>query len=246
MANLGIVKPSEQGTSVQATELASPYVDGYGRAFHYAYDTTAVGRGYMAVAAATIANHNSMSLATANVVGDTYFDVTLGGTAATKDQYKDGWLTVNDGLGEGRTYPIEGHEAQATTTGDLIVDLAEQIDTVSAISASNIDLTYNLYDELRVADTNQTFVPVGVPICVGGLGAAEYGYVQTWGPCAVFHDEAPAALGEDMTLGAGTGAGQVEGKDGAAEPFVGTDGPTTAVADEYQLMYLKLDPGVGA
>ena len=241
MGKLGVQTPWQQGTTTKAVSIGTSYEDGWGRVWKYAYAAAAVARGKIGVAAATIANHNSMNFATAPAIGDTSVLVTLLGTAVTADQYKDGWLTVNDGLGEGRTYRIEGHPAQATTTGNVRIYLAEAIDTVSAITVLNVDLNYNKYDELRVADTNQTFIPVGVPTCVGGLGAAEYGYVQTWGPCSVFQDEATAALGEDVILGAGTGAGQVEGKDGAAEPFIGTGGPATAVADEYQLTYLKLD-----
>jgi len=233
----------DQGTSTKLNSLGLGYSDGYGRVFHYAYAAGAVGRGKVGVAAATIANHNNLSFAVVPAVGDKSVSVTLGGTAVTADQYKDGWLVVQDGTGEGRAYRIEGHGAQATTTGNVTIYLAEVIDTASALAATGTDLIYNKYQSVRPqVTTTQTYIPIGVPICVGGLGAAEYGWVQTWGPCAVWQDEATAGLGEDLTLGSGTGTGQVEGRDTDVEPLVGSSGPAAGVADEYQLVYLRLDP----
>jgi len=239
---LTAIQVSAQGTTTpQGASVGTRHADQYGRVFYYAYATTAVGRGKVARAAATIANHNSMSFAVAPAVGDKEVSVTLGGTAATAEQYKNGWLTVNDGTGEGRTYRIEGHGAQATTTGTLVVTLAEAIDTVGVLSEANVDLNYNKYDELLPpADNSQAYIPVGVPIMVGGLGAAEYGYIQTWGPCSVWRDEATSVLGEDLTWGVGTGTGQVEGRDASTEPIIGTDGPAAGVATEYQLAYLRI------
>lgn len=243
MVELAVVTPSTQGTSTQAVSIGTPYRDEHGRAFRYAYCATAIGRGKLGAAAAAVANHNNLSFQTAPAVGDTEVKVTLGGTAATANQYKDGWLVVNDGTGEGRAYPIEGHQAQSTTTGTLKVWLKEAIDTAGATAESNVDLIYNRYDEILVqSGTTQTYTPVGVPFCVGGLGSSEYGYIQTWGACAVWADEANDAVGSSITYGAGTGTGQYECNDASTEPFIGVTGPTTVVATEYHLVYLMVDP----
>lgn len=241
MSKLAVISSSAQGTTVQHVSIGTRFEDAFGRTFHYGYAATAVARGFVGVSAAVVAAHDNLNFATAPVVGDKIIYVTLDTGAITADQYKDGWAVVQDGTGEGRAYPIEGNLAQATTTGTATIYLKEEIDTAGALSEANVDLLYNRYDELRVANTTQAFIPAGVPIMVGGLGASEFGYVQTWGPCSVYQDEATATLGEDMTLGAGTGAGQVEGEDSAVEPFIGTSGPAASVADEYQLIYLKLD-----
>lgn len=241
MSSAGAVNPSEQGKTTQQVSLGHRFEDRFNRVFYYAYAATAVGRGKVARAAAVIANHNNLSFQTAPAVNDMSVSVTLGGTAATADQYKDGWLVVQDGTGEGRAYPVEGHGAQTSTTGTLEVFLKEPIDTAGALSEANVDLIYNKYDELLPpADNGQAYIPVGVPICVGGLGSSEYGYIQTWGPCSVWQDEATANLGEDLTWGAGTGTGQVEGRDASTEPIIGTAGPAAGVATEYQLVYLRI------
>ncbi len=237
---LGAIHPAAQGTTTAQVSVGTRHEDAYGRTFHYGFAAAAVGRGKMAIEALVIANHNSMSFQTAPAVGDTSAKVTLGGTAATDEQYKDGWFVVQDGTGEGRAYRIEGHGAQTATTGTLEVFLAEAIDTAGATAETNVDLIYNSFDEIRIdADQAQTDTPVGVPIGVGGLGASEFGYVQTWGPCAVWRDAAET-LGEQISLGGTTGIGQVEKFDAVAEPIIGRGGPAVGVATEYQLMYLQL------
>jgi hypothetical protein len=241
MSKLAAIATSEQGQSTAQVSIGTRFEDAFGRVYYYAYAATAVGRGKVARAAAVVANHNNMSFQTAPAVGDSSVKVTLGGTAATAEQYKDGWLVNQDGTGEGRAYRIEGHEAQTSTTGTLEVFLAEKIDIVMATAESNVDLIYNRYDELLPpADNAQAYIPVGVPNMVGGLGASEFGYIQTWGPAAVWQDEATANLGEDLTWGAGTGTGQVEGRDASTEPIIAGAGPAAGVADEYQLVYLRI------
>ncbi|KKM68596.1 hypothetical protein LCGC14_1459290 [marine sediment metagenome] len=241
MSKLATISTSAQGTSSALVSIGTRHEDAFGRVFYYSKCTTAIGRGKAGVAAATITNHDNLSFQTAPAVGDQSVKVTLGGTAATAEQYKDGWLVNQDGTGEGRIYRIEGHEAQTSTTGVLEVFLADRIDIVMAISETNVDLNYNKYDELRPQDsTTQTFIPVGVPMMVGGLGASEFGYIQTWGPCAVWQDEATANLGEQLTFGAGTGTGQLEGRDAVTEPLFAVSGPAASVADEYQLVYITI------
>lgn len=240
MSKLAAIIPSEQGTTVAQVSVGTRFEDAFGRVFYYGFATAAVGRGKVALEALVIANHNNLSFQTAPAVGDKIVKVTLGGTAVTAEQYKDGWLVVNDGTGEGRIYSIEGNDAQTGTTSTAIIYLQEAIDTAGATGELNVDLIYNSYDELRVAaDNGQTDIPAGVPIMVGGLGASEFGYLQTWGPAAVERDAAET-LGTMITLGTGTHLGQVEAYGNVAEPIIGQGGPAVGVADEYQLMYLRL------
>ena len=240
MSKLAAINTSAQGTSTAQVSIGTRYEDAFGRVFYYGFAAAAVGRGKMALEAIVIGNHNNQSFQTAPAVGDKIVKVTLGGTALTAEQYKDGWLVVQDGTGEGRAYRIEGCDAQTSTSGTAVIYLQERIDTAGAVSESNVDFIYNSYDELRVAaDTGQTDIPAGVPFMVGGLGASEFGYLQTWGPVAVERDAAET-LGEMITLGTGTQAGQVESYGNVNEPVIGQGGPAIGVADEYQLMYLRL------
>src|SRR3990167_2506565 len=241
MSKLAAIEPGAQGTTVGQVSIGTRHEDAFGRVFYYAFAATAVGRGKVARDAAAIANHSNMSFQTAPAVGDTSVKVTLGGTALTADQYKDGWLVNQDGTGEGRIYKIEGCDAQTSTSGTAVIYLAEQIDIVMGVSESNVDFVYNHYDELLPpADNGQNYLPVGVPVMVGGLGASEYGYIQTWGPAGVWRDEADDALGDEFTWGAGTGTGQIEGRDAVTEVGFGFFGPVAGVDTEYQLAFLQI------
>lgn len=241
MSKFSAINPGAAATSTANVSIGTRHEDAFGRVFYYAYCATAIGRGKVGIAAATIANHNNLSWAVAPAIGDKTVKVTLGGTALTADQYKDGWLTVNDGTGEGRTFRIEGNDAQTSTTGTGVIYLAEAMDMAGALSETNVDLEYNLFDNVRVhPDTTQTYVPAGVPIMSGGLGSSKYGYIQTWGDCAVWRDEADAGLGDPFTFGAGTGTGQIENTDAATELTFGRFGPAAGVDTEYQRVFLQI------
>lgn len=238
---LGAIAPYEQGQSTQQAPLGTRYEDAFGRVWHYAEAASAVGRGKLALTALSDSNDENLSFQTAPAIGDKTVKVTLGGSALTLNEYKDGWFVVQDGTGEGRAYRIEGNDAQTSTTGTGVIYLSEEIDTAGALSESNVDLVHNRYDDLRVdSDQGQTDTAAGVPICVGGLGASEFGYVQTWGAASVWRDAAET-LGNQLTLGATTGTGQVEAFDAVGEPIVGRGGPVEGVAGEYQLAYLEID-----
>lgn len=218
------------------TPLGLKYCDPYGRTFRLAKAAgTALARGKISVNATQDAEHDNLSFATAPVLGATEVSVTIGTSAITKNEYKDGWLVVQDGAGEGRAYPIEGHEAIGSAgTGTFV--LAEPIDTLGVISQTNVDLVKNIYQELVISATDQADLPVGVPVVAV---AADYFFMaQTSGPCAVLMDEAIAS-GLTVTIGTGV-AGAVEALDAAGEPIVGTQ-ITTGVDTEYQLINLKLE-----
>ena len=238
--NLATTNPFEMG-STQLVRMGKRYRDQHGRTFHYCEaGSTALAPGKLVVAKAVVANHNNLSFQTAPAIGDTEVKVTLGGTAAVVDLYKDGWLNIQDGTGEGQSYPIEGHPAQTSTTGTLTVTLKEQIRVAGALAQSNVDLILNKYKEVLVeADQAQTDVAVGVPIVT--ITADYFGWLQTWGPCSVWRDSAEG-LGAPLTSGATTGTGQIEDLDTIAQHLVGHGGPAVGVADEYQLCYLQLAP----
>ena len=240
MSSAGAVNPSEQGNTTQQVSVGHRFEDRFNRVFYYAKAATAVVRGTVGIAAAVITSHNLMNFAVAPAVGDMDVTVTLASAAATEDQYKDGWLVVQDGTGEGRAYPVEGHSAQTSTTGNLVVHLKEPIDTAGAIGELNVDLLYNRYDEMRPSPgSGEDYIATGVPICVGGLGVGEFGYVQTWGACAVWRDAAET-LGRMLTFGGTTGTGQIEEHNHVDEVILATGGPAIGVETEYQLCYLRI------
>lgn len=209
-----------------------------GRVFRYcqAGSSSDLTRGKLVVAPTETDNHQNMSFASAPAVGDREVTVTLGGTAATADQYKDGWLVVISDTGAGRAYPVEGHPAQSTATGNLTITLKDTIDTAGAISESNVCLLKNPWHGVVESAADQNDMPTGVPVVA--ITKSYYGWVQTGGPCAVLMDEAVTA-GDVVTTGSST-TGAVEAKDDASEPHVGI-AMTTSEDAHYELVDLRID-----
>lgn len=225
-------------SSVKEHKLGDIYRDAFGRTFVYSKAGAAnLSRGKLTVAGDIVANHTNMSFAVAPTAGDKVVYVTLGGTAATKDQYKDGWLVVQDGTGEGRAYPVEGNLAQATTTGTCTVYLAEPIDTTGALSEANVDLMLGKWNGTVISATDQADAPTGVPIVA--VTAAYYYWSQTGGIAAVLMDETASPVGGVLTIGSST-AGAVEELDAVAEPVVGEVVQQAGVDTEYQAINLQI------
>jgi hypothetical protein len=235
-----ILSPSTpfQQSSTQLIELGAKYAqDSTGRVWHYCQAGAAtLARGKYNVSATQDAQRVNLSFSVAPAIGDYIVSVTIGTGAATANDYKDGWLVVQDGTGEGRAYPIEGHDAiTASTAGKFL--LKEPIDTAGALSETNVDLIKNLYDDIVISVADQADSPVGV--CNVALTATYYGWVQTYGACSVLMEETIAA-GAAIAPGETT-VGSVQTNDGAGEAVLGIMGPHAGVDTEYTLVYLRLE-----
>lgn len=141
----------------------------------------ALAAGVTVGAVPVVANHSNLALASTSqiAVGSTKITVTLGGTAATADQYLDGTLVVNDGGGVGQDLLIVGNSAQASTSGTVDVYLAEGLNTALVIATSKITLQPNPNSAVTVGAAAAT-----TPI-VGDTGfavaASSYFWAQTRG-----------------------------------------------------------------
>lgn len=223
--------------AVELYEVGQRYSSPDGRVFRYAKaGGSTLARGKLTVAPTVVANHINLSWQTAPAVGDRTVKVTLGATAATADQYKAGFLVVQDGTGEGRAYKIAGHPA-GLSAGTLTIYLQDAIDTAGVLSEANVDLIANPWRGAVISVTDQADQPTGVPVVA--IAAGEFGFIQTGGPCSVLMDEA-ITNGQAVTTGTGV-AGAVEALDAAGEVQVGIMAGTAGVDTEYQLVELMLD-----
>lgn len=233
--NLAAIR-TDKISAVKEHALGDVYKDASGRTFVYAKaGATALSRGKLTVAADPVANHQDMSFAVAPAVGDTKIQVTLGATAATADQYRDGWMVVNDGTGEGRAYPVEGNAA-ADSAATCIVYLKEGIDTAGALSEANVNLIPGKWNGTVISAADQADMPTGVPNVA--VTAAYYYWSQVGGPCAVLADETLSPVGGVVTIGSST-AGAVEELDAVAEPVVG-EVMIAGVDGEYPVINLQI------
>lgn len=156
-----------------------------GREFRYGQaGAVALTAGQLMQIPAVIANHQALVTAAA-AVNATKVTVTLAGTAATADQYIDGYLVVRDTstTGAGQAFPISGNSAQTSTTGTVDVYLAEGVaEALTSASVSNLELSpYGGVLVSTSADTTERVV--GVPQV--DVPAASYAWFQTRGVSGV-------------------------------------------------------------
>lgn len=222
-------------SSVQLVPLGSYDETLDGRGYRYARaGATTLDPGKLAVNADLVANHTNIVVAAAVAVGAVKVTATLGATAATADQYRDGFLTVNDAAGEGITYRISGHPS-AGSAGVISVNLAEPVE-VALTTSSEVTLKKNPYADVVISATDQADQAVGVPNV--SITNAYCGWLQTKGECAVLADEA-VTKGLALTIGTGV-AGAVEALDGLGEQQIGV--ASEALVDtEYRSAYLSID-----
>lgn len=172
-------------SATQTHQLGQFAYTGDGRTFRYCQaGATALGAGLLAQIPAVVPNHQALVTAAA-AVNATQITVTLAGTAATADQYRDGYAIIRDTstTGAGQAFPITGNTAQTVTTGTVTVNLGEGVAT-ALTSASITNLELSPFRNCLISDHNVTTqYVVGVPQI--SVTAAYYGWFQVQGVASV-------------------------------------------------------------
>ena len=234
---------AKRESSVQQHPLGTRGIDPNGNIYRYVSAGEALGAGVVVMQAAGVANHD-MDLVTAAAAAEaTSVTVTLGGTAATLDQYKQGYLVVNAGPGEGHIYAIAGHPA-ADSSATLAVRLEDGDDIKVALTSSSLcGLMANPYSSVEVYDADDIDgIPCGV--ATTAVTSGYYAWVQTWGFAAVLVDVA-STLGLPVRVSDGTnGATEPLDRDGTHEnePAIGIASLISAVTTDYGVVYLQISP----
>jgi hypothetical protein len=171
-------------TSKQHT-LGTLAVTRDGRQFRYGQaGAVALTAGKMHQIPAVIANHQAL-VTLAAAVNATKITVTLGGTAATADQYIDGYAIIRDTstTGAGQAFPISGNSAQTVTTGNADIYITEGVaEALTSASVTNLELSpYGGVLITTTADTTESCI--GVPQI--DTAAASYCWFQVRGVAAV-------------------------------------------------------------
>lgn len=222
-------------SDTQAHPLGALGITKDGRKYRYARaGATALDPGKLTVNSTIVANHENIAVAAAAAVGAKSVTVTLGATAATADQYKDGYLVINDAAGEGVAYLIKGHPA-ADSAASLTVELDQPL-AVALTTSSEATLIANKFADVVISAADQADTPAGVPNVA--IAATEFGWLQTGGVCSVLADET-LTVGKECTIGSSV-TGAVELQDAVAEPVVGI-AIQAGVDTEYRAVDLTLD-----
>ena len=217
-----------------------------GRAFRYVeVGGSDIAAGAVVQAAAGVANHDMDLAITTAASAASSVTVTLGSTAATADQYKDGWLHINDGTtGEGHVYKIKSNAAG--DSGGTCVLTLEDDDTLVTVLTNGTHLAglaVNTYSNVIISPTTVTNVAVGVAPRL--LTTDYYGWIQTWGEAAGLANAA-GVIGQHVRVGGASTAGGTEDMDfdgsGENEQIVGVQMLIASAATDYAFVYLTISP----
>lgn len=222
--------------STQRHTLGSIGVTADGRIFRYslagAVDLSA---GKLVTSQAKVANHTNATAAAAAAVGDRTVSVTVGATAVTADQYKDGYLTVIDVAGVGQNLRIAGNTA-CSSSGTTVVSLQDPL-TVALTTSSKVSLVYNPWASTIISASAVALFACGVPQL--SVTAGYYHWAQTGGMASVLSDGVIGKASGAIISDAVNGAVEVEVA-GTVTQRVGT-APEATVDAKYYPLYLTID-----
>lgn len=220
-------------STTQRHRLGELVTAGDGRAYRYCKaGATALVPGKLQQAAAEATNHQNVAPAAA-AIGATSVTVTLGATAATANQYAEGFLAITVTPGQGYQYKIKSHPA-ADASATLVLTLEDPIE-VALTTSSRCDLSTNPYSAVVVNPTTATSAAVGV--AVNNIAASSFGWLQVRGPAVVLADGA-------LTVGVNVSASNAVA--GAVEAAVTAQAACgvciTGIADtEYGMVNLNIN-----
>jgi hypothetical protein len=207
-----------------------------GRVYRYSFNGAVdLAAGKLNTTVAKVTNHTNNAVATAAAIGARQVTVTLGATAATVDQYKDGYLVINDSTGVGCAYRIDGHPAAALST-NLTVNLTEGV-AIALTTSSKASLVPNPWSgsivsaaaaALFVNGTNNTIVT-----------ASNYYWSQTAGIASVLSDGVIGKGSDAIVSASVNGAAVVEGTSAVTQRVAVA--PEATVDTKYYPLFLTLE-----
>lgn len=161
-----------------------------GRVFRFArVGALAAVAGSLYQAAAAVPNHLAQTPAAAAIGATQVVITTLGATAATENQYAEGYMQVDTTPGNGIMYGINSHLANAGSAALTLNLEKDDAIQVALTTASRVGLIANPYAAVIVTPTTATNVCVGVPLVAAA--ALAYCWIQTWGPCPMLINGTP-------------------------------------------------------
>jgi len=220
-------------TSDQRQVLGAEMAFPDGRKFRYvANGGTAIGEGLVVASEAPAGNHDEdLVITTSPSVGDTTISITLGGTAAAKDLYAEGYLFFNlASTTPHEMYKIKGHALIASSgTGEITIDEPDGFQTAITAGTDTAGLIKSPYKDIVVAPAAVAGRFVGVTCA--DLEADYYGWVQVAGIASAKIDGTPAVgtlvgassnhAGQLLAIGADTtpALARLHGKAGVDNEF---------------------------
>ena len=232
-------------TSSQKQKLGTRAVTPDGRVFYYAENSGSAitTSGQVVNGIAAVSAHDG-DLATAALAAGSLTVTTTSSLTVTKDQYKDGYLFINDNAAQGEVYRVKSNTAVSSAAGcEITVDEPDGIRTAFTTS-TQLGLMYSPYKDIAIVDGNgtQTTGPVGVTTIP--VTADYFCWIQTAGPAAVLMGaQVVNALGDAIAISQQDEDGTVEATDYSDESDIANLGVAMGVigvATEYQWVMLDI------
>ncbi len=187
------------------------------RAFVYCRNgSLGISLAYMTSALAVVGNHIEIAQTAYGLAkGAVDVEVLVAGTAVTQDQYKDGYLIVNEGTGLGQIYRIKSHD---TSAGGAAFDVTLFDDIITAVpAASDISLLANPFRDVVVFPVTEVGPATGVPLI--DVTAEYYFWAQIKGLAGMIVDS-----GDNIVVGNNVGVPGTYNDPGAVGvPTAGTN-----------------------
>ena len=194
------IDPFLEDNATQQWPLGTKLRDGE-RWFRYVLaGGTSLVAGNVLGAKAVIAGHLDEALNSA-VKGATAVLFTPSATAITANEYRDGYLNINDDAGEAYALKVLNHLAETTGTTEFTVNLIDPVAVALGAGATGT-LVQSPYGEvIQVAVTTRVGQAVGAGC--GIVTNAQFGWIQTHGPASVL-GAGTLVIGDDVIVPTGT------------------------------------------
>ena len=232
-------------TSDQKQKLGTKAVLPDGRVFYYAENSgAAITTAGQIVDGIAAVGADDGDLATAALAAGSLTVTTTTSLTTTKDQYKDGYLFVNDVAGQGEVYRVKSNTAVSSAAGcEITLDESDGIRTAFT-TGTQFGLMYSPYKDIKIIDGDGTMTTGALGVTTIPVTADYFCWVQTAGPAAVLSGAATYVVGDAI------GTSQASGESGAADLWdvsseedtrpIGTSMGVVSVDTEYGWVMLAI------
>lgn len=214
-----------------------------GRRYAYAKAGAALIAGDLLQGVALVAGDDTDLVTAATAVGSKLITFTSA-TSTAANFYNEGWVHVNlasdpKAMGLYSAAKRNAHLVLTSGAGDIINLAAGETVRVALGSSDEIGLNKNEFDGVVVAPTTATNRHVGVTTTA--IASGSYGFVQTFGVCAI--NVVGSTVVSSRVLGLTTTEGQVnpEAETAGIGSYVGDVMVVATTAAQLGLVFLRID-----
>ena len=231
-------------TSTQKQKLGTRAVTPDGRVFYYAENSgTAITTAGQIVDGIAAVGADDGDLATAALAAGSLTVTTTTSLTVTKNQYKDGYLFVNDNAAQGEVYRIKSNTAVSSAAGlEIRLDEPDGIRTAFT-TGTQFGLMYSPYKDVKIIDGNGTMTTGPLGVTTIPVTADYFCWIQTAGPAAVLSGAATLVVGDAVGISKADEDGTADLWDASTEEDsrpIGTSMGVVSVDTEYGWVMLAI------